>query len=63
MDAETPCHRRPTRCIFVNILLEILLARNLDLSGLDGQVRTEDSPCDPPAVSAVTEMASSMARE
>jgi len=60
MLAEASCHRCPACCVFVDELLEVLLASDFHLLDLDDQVCTKHPSSNPSAVSAVAEMSPSM---
>jgi hypothetical protein len=63
MHTKASCHWCPACCVFVHILFEIIFADDFHLISLDSKIGTEDSTGNPSTVSAVAEVASTMARE
>ena len=63
VSTEESSHRHTARCIRVGKFFEAILAGDLDLLGLDSEIRTKNATSDFSASTAVAEMSSSMAGE
>ena len=63
MHAEEACHRRATRRVSVDELLQVFHTSYLHLLGLDREVGAKDSSSYSSAVTAVAEVAPSMVGE
>ena len=63
MLTETSLHRCATRCVFVNVFLEVLSANDLNLLSLNSKVASENATSYSSAVPAVAKVTSAVAGE